>query len=98
MQIFQATIELADIELVGPFSFTKGCKVLKVYHSHLKSPWMLSCEPVLFNIDTDLGQEHPVQDEEVVKRMIGHMVRLMKKNDAPAEQFERLGLQEYVNT
>jgi arylsulfatase A-like enzyme len=36
--------------------------------------------------------ENPINNPDVEKIMIEHMVELMKANDAPTEQFERLGL------
>jgi hypothetical protein len=47
---------------------------------------------VMFDIVNDPGQRHPLNDAEVERVMIGHLVREMRKNDAPAEQYERLGL------
>ena len=38
------------------------------------------------------GQENPIVDREIEKRMIALMVELMQANDAPLEQYERLGL------
>lgn len=33
-----------------------------------------------------------MEDPAVEEYMIGHLVRLMRENDAPPEQFARLGL------
>jgi arylsulfatase A-like enzyme len=82
--------ELRDAELVEPFSFTKGCPLLKVRargwpraHPH---------QTMLFDLQDDPKQEHPINDPAVEKRMIDHLIRLMRENDSPVEQFERLGL------
>lgn len=48
---------------------------------------------LLFNQITDYEQEHLLEDPQVEAQMIDLMVQLMKQNDAPTEQFERLGLQ-----
>jgi hypothetical protein len=47
---------------------------------------------LLFDLQNDPRQEHPIRDERIENEMIGHMKRLMKESDAPQEQFERLGL------
>ena len=47
---------------------------------------------MLFDLEQDPKQEHPIQDEAVEARMKMNMVRLMEENDAPAEQYVRLGL------
>jgi hypothetical protein len=47
---------------------------------------------LLFDLDADPKQEHPIVDHEVERRMIRLLVQLMQANDAPGEQYERLGL------
>jgi hypothetical protein len=47
---------------------------------------------MLFDLETDPGQEHPVIDDEQEIRMATLMRDLMCDTDAPAEQFERMGL------
>ncbi|MCL7453575.1 MAG: hypothetical protein M8467_11070, partial [Anaerolineae bacterium] len=47
---------------------------------------------LLFDLERDPKQEHPLDDPQVEAMMIGHLIRLMVDNDAPPEQFERLGL------
>jgi arylsulfatase A-like enzyme len=82
--------EFEGAELVPPFAFTKGCPVLK-----LKArPWM---DPhpfgtLLFDLDSDPGQDRPLRDPEVEARMIRLMTDLMAASDAPEEQYARLGL------
>ena len=49
-------------------------------------------ETLLFDLEADPRQEHPIQDAEVKARMIELMVKLMRENDAPPEQFQRMGL------
>ena len=38
------------------------------------------------------SQEHPIHDPETEQRMVENMIRLMEENDAPEEQYVRLGL------
>lgn len=82
--------ELQDITLAEPFDFTKGCRIMRIpgrswAESH-------SFGTLLFDLQADPGQLNPLQDAEIEARMCALMVRLMQENDAPAEQFERLGL------
>ena len=46
---------------------------------------------MLFDLDTDPRQTNKLVDDPVESRMIGLMIELMEKNEAPTEQFERLG-------
>jgi arylsulfatase A-like enzyme len=82
--------ELQELELAEPFNFTKGCRTLKVP----ARPWLNPHQygTLLFDVSSDPGQEHPLEAPEVEAMMVDHLVRLMEENDAPAEQFERLGL------
>jgi arylsulfatase A-like enzyme len=84
--------ELKTATLAGPFSFTKGLQVLRTE----ARPW-IKAHPfgtLLFDLERDPTQEHPLDDPEIEAMMIGHMIRLLIDNDAPPEQFERLGLAE----
>ena len=47
---------------------------------------------MLYDLKNDPQEDHPIADEEVVGRMRRQMVRLMMENDAPEEQYERMGL------
>lgn len=82
--------DLQQIEMAGPFSFTKGCPVMRIR----STPWVdcHSFGTMLFDLATDPKQEHPIRDEAIESKMIGHLVRLMECSDAPAQQYERLGL------
>ncbi len=90
--------ELQTAELVEPFSFTKGNKVLRYqYFGRPKSIGQLNHYyhgTLLFDLQTDPGQEHPLHDEAVEQRMISMMIDLMIASDSPTEQYERLGLEE----
>jgi hypothetical protein len=84
--------ELQDITLAEPFDFTKGCPVMRI--PARGSGWrdMHRFGTLLFDLAQDPKQEHPIEDPEVEARMVALMVDLMQANDAPPEQFERLGL------
>lgn len=84
--------ELRGAELAGPFCFTKGCQVLKTSG---RGVWLFekaAYETMLFDLADDPGQMRPLVDAEVEERMADLMVGLMEANDAPVEQYERLGL------
>ena len=82
--------ELQDIQLHEPFAFTKGCRTMKIAgRARVKAH---EFGTLLFDLQTDPQQENPIRDNAVETRMRSHLVRLMRENDAPAEQFERLGL------
>jgi hypothetical protein len=51
---------------------------------------------LLFDIEKDPLQLHPFEDVAITAGLLEKMVKLMKESDAPAEQFERMGLQEYL--
>ena len=85
---------LQDIELGDPFTFTKGCRPIKV-PSGPDGDFGRTAEAQehqLFDLRSDPLQQHPVRDGEVEKQMIDHLVRLMQETDAPREQYTRLGL------
>ncbi|MGC6176873.1 sulfatase [Lacrimispora sp. 38-1] len=82
--------ELQNIQLAAPFSFTKGCRTMKIesrqyFGSH-------SFGTLLFDLQKDPNQNTPLKDAKVEKNMIDIMVSLMRENDCPEEQFKRLGL------
>ena len=85
--------EMQNMEgLAEPFSFTKGCKTMKI--NTTSRSWINShgFENLLFDIENDPKQENPLDDPKIEEMMIQHLVREMKANDAPLEQYERLGL------
>ena len=81
--------ELQDIQLAEPFSFTKGCRTMKI-QSLWQHPFPLKTE--LFDVIADPGQMRPLDDPEAEARMHRHLVRLLEASDAPPEQYARLGL------
>ena len=83
--------ELQDVELAGPFSFTKGCKVMKIKAENRMGD-TTSFGSMLFDLENDPNQEHPLEDEDVRQRICGYIREAMERNDAPRELYERLGL------
>lgn len=81
--------ELKDTELAEPFSFTKGCPVLKIEAVNRMGD-TTSFGTALFKLSQ--GEDVSVDEPETVERMKGLIKKTMQKNDAPAELYARLGL------
>ncbi len=82
--------ELHGAELAGPFTFTKGCQLLRTKGRPQANTYAHGS--MLFDLDADPHQDHPLVDDAVETRMADLLVRLMRANDTPPEQYERLGL------
>lgn len=83
---------LQNLQLAEPFSFTKGCRTLRIPS---KTGWFLNNPKgatALYDLQADPSQTHPLQDPTIERQMMAHLTRLMRECDAPPEQFERLGL------
>ena len=83
--------ELGNVELAGPFSFTKGCRVMRI-EARDRMGDTTSFVSALYDLEADPDQERPVDDEDLVSRFQDEIRRDMGKNDAPDELYERLGL------
>jgi arylsulfatase A-like enzyme len=92
MRGFLALEDLRRMEIAPPFSFTKECPTMRVPCRGRPGPRGRAQETLLWNVEEDPGQARPLEDPAVEARMIGHLSRLMAECDAPAEQYERLGL------
>jgi hypothetical protein len=46
----------------------------------------------LFNLKDDPGELREIDDPQVELRLLNAIARMMKENDAPPEQFERMGI------
>lgn len=90
------TKELADAEVCGPLPFTKGAKVMKIpVRSRLANATFCNSFQygnLLFDLDNDPEQIHPIDDPALEAKMIGELIRKMEESDAPQEQYQRLGL------
>lgn len=80
--------ELRTMEKHPPFSFTKDCPVMRIDCG--SRPFAFP--DLLYDLQADPEQLSPIHDEAVQARMTVLLVKLMRENDAPAEQYERLGL------
>jgi arylsulfatase A-like enzyme len=94
---FMSNEELSTAELVDPFPFTKGLKTMKIDNSQYirtGATSQVSFPTALYDLQADPGQQTPVDDADIEATMIEHMTDLMAANDAPAGQYQRLGLEE----
>ena len=85
--------ELKTMRVHPGFSFTKGMPVMqmKAWAQHGGG----SCHEfgtMLFDLESDPGQQNPIDDPGKEAEIIQRMIKLMQENDAPKEQYERLGI------
>ncbi|MEZ4835375.1 MAG: sulfatase-like hydrolase/transferase [Caldilineaceae bacterium] len=87
--------ELQQWDQAPPFSFTKGCPVMKIpgRASHVNRTAHAQGN-LLYDLHADPAQETPLNDPAIEARMVDLMRGLMQENEAPVEQYARLGLTE----
>ncbi len=80
-----------------PFSFTKGARLTRIPLRTLRDdPDNKQRETLLFDVVDDPQQQNPLplQDHpEILERLTREMIAHMKICEAPAEQYERMGLE-----
>jgi len=93
---FYGKAEFEGATLVSPFAFLKGYPVMRLPFGH--SPFkgqgasIEDAVTVLYDLKNDPGQTRPIDDPEIESRLIGEMIRIMHRNEAPPEAYRRLGL------
>lgn len=86
--------ELRSAKLCPGFSFTRNLPLLKMEtQSYLNS---YEQGNLLYDLKNDPGEEQPIRNDTLEMRMTQAIVKIMKEEDAPAEQYERLGLTTFV--
>lgn len=88
--------ELKTAALAEPFTFTKGVPTMRISAQEDTTgdtSIKFGLGTCLYDLREDPLQNHPIQNADVEQRMVEAMVRLMKENDAPEEQYIRMGLQ-----
>ncbi len=87
---------LATAELAPPFTFTKRLKTLKLdataHTLETGAPRQIQFPTALYDLANDPEQQNPITNPAVEEKMISLMKKLMLANDAPPEQFIRLGI------
>ena len=81
---------LRQVTLEPPFAFTKDVPTLKVPGAAWSDPHVFGT--MLFDLEVDPGQQHPLIDDVQELRLATLMRDLMVANAAPEEQFQRMGL------
>jgi hypothetical protein len=86
-----AVAELKEWEPAEPFRFTKDLRTMRMpSRTMLVNAWQHGT--LLFDLESDPRQEHPLVDDQIELRMLRLLARLMSDNEAPRSQFERLGI------
>lgn len=89
--------EFEGASLEDSFAFLRGFPVLKLPAG--KEPvkgqgaQIADADTVLYDLETDPKQMEPIDNPEVEERLIGEMVKIMTRNEAPPEAYRRLGLE-----
>ncbi len=91
--------ELSAASLSPGFAFTRGVPLLKVpvtnrtpMYNNYGPGALLESDTRLYDLQSDPGQDSPVEAPAVEARMRGLMAELMAGNEAPSEAFARLDL------
>lgn len=83
--------EIKKSEFVDGFSFTKGCKLLRIPS---KDKYKVAhFGTMLFDLEKDPLQHDLVKNSELEQILIGKLKNLMEANEAPEEQYFRLGIE-----
>lgn len=89
--------ELQELELSEPFDFTKGCRLLKIRNleksEYLDEKGEHPYKTLLFDLQKDPNQTAPLQDARLEAHFRRVIVQHMIANDAPREQYVRMGLE-----
>lgn len=91
--------ELTGAEMHGGFGFTRGVPVMKLRAANdAKRPptqggGFAEAETVLYDMVQDPGQVRPLDDPELLRRMMTETAAAMAEAEAPPELFERFGLE-----
>ena len=83
--------ELRQMQWHEALSFTKECPVMRI-PSRMPERWLVDLETKLFDIRNDPGQQRPLEDAAIEQAMIEKLRTQLALADAPADQYERLGL------
>lgn len=83
-------MELKQAELVEGFPHMKGCRCLKIPASQQNNCYWFKNR--LYDLAEDPEQKAPIRNPKEELRLLGMMRDMMVQNEAPAEQFIRLGI------
>lgn len=81
--------ELRETELAS-FEFTRGARVMKIPQKNgISTYWFGSA---LYDLENDPQQKCPIENKEVEMRLLKQMREMMIANEAPDEQYVRMGI------
>lgn len=83
--------EMRTMQLAPPFRFTKGSPVNRIDATAFMAD-AYAFGTLLYDLAEDPSQQTPITDPELEDALVVEMLKLMDENDAPREQYERLGL------
>ena len=82
--------ELTNMSFTKEFTFSKGANVMRIPTTvHSRS---FEQGTRLYDLKNDPEQLFPIKDEETERRLTLLMKQLMRQNEAPKEQYERMGI------
>jgi hypothetical protein len=84
--------EIENAELHPPFPFTKNAPLLRMPGLDIGRASAFDFGTLLFDLAGDPHQQRPLINDGLELAMIELMLELMRRNDAPPSQFDRLGL------
>ena len=82
--------ELQEVTLAPAFDFSKGCALLQIPARRWGND-RHQMDTLLFDVQEDPQQLRPLQDTALERRLAEQMYALMQANEAPAEQYQRMG-------
>lgn len=83
---------LRRAEMSPPFPFTLGMPLLKIPAKEWAPIDFREYGTLLFDLKHDPQQLHPVSDIGIERKMSTLLIKMMKENNCPKEQFDRLRL------
>lgn len=94
---FFAKDEFEGGSLDHSFEFLRGFPTLKLPvgppERRGQGALIEDTETVLYDLQNDPEQNHPISDPEVEQRLITEMIAIMTRNEAPPEAYRRLGFE-----
>lgn len=90
--------ELQNIELAGPFDFTKGARVLKVRLDSRNNQLgqdghtLGDAQSALYELESDPEQTTPLTDAKTIERLNAAILLHFTQHDAPDELYAHFGL------
>jgi arylsulfatase A-like enzyme len=82
--------ELQNTEIAPPFTFTKGCPVMKIEAKTLLSFYNYGTR--LYNLEDDPDQQAPLDDPQREAEILTILRTKMRESDTPEDQLIRLGI------